>query len=335
MNDFVRLNLIGQSPRFLAALDLIRKYASSAAAVLIQGETGTGKELAARALHYLSDRRDLPFVPVNSGAIPEHLIESELFGHVRGAFTDARETRHGLITEARGGTLFLDEVEALSARAQVALLRFLQDREYRPVGGTLLRSSDARVIAATNLDLAVLARKGLFRSDLLYRLDVLPLHLPPLRERSGDVALLADTFVERLNGLGKGPAKALLPGSRAALNRHTWPGNVRELENLIQREYVLAGDACCIDLTTAGDGHAPAASIACATPADESYKAAKARAVAEFERSYIVALLSRSGGNLSLASRLSGKDRSDIGKLLRKHGIERQRFTAAGQPNRD
>ncbi|RQS71534.1 sigma-54-dependent Fis family transcriptional regulator [Burkholderia sp. Bp8963] len=333
MNDFARLNLIGQSPCFLAALELIRKYANSTAAVLIKGETGTGKELAARALHYLSGRRDLPFVPVNSGAIPEHLIESELFGHVRGAFTDARETRHGLITEARGGTLFLDEVEALSARAQVALLRFLQDREYRPVGGTLLRNADVRVIAATNLDLAVLARKGLFRCDLLYRLDVLPLNLPPLRERAGDVTVLAETFVERLNRQGNGPVKALLASSREALNRHAWPGNVRELENLIQREYVLAGDARHIDLTPADDGSGPVALFPAPVSADESFKAAKARAVAEFERTYMFALLSRSGGNLSLASRLSGKDRSDIGKLLRKHGIERQRFTGAAQHN--
>src|SRR5262245_29586620 len=223
MDEFAQFNLIGCSSAFIAQLTLVKKYATCDATVLIEGETGTGKELIARAIHYLSRRRDLPFIGLNCGALPDNLVESELFGHARGAFTDAKETRAGLVAQARGGTLFLDEVEAMSPRAQVALLRFLQDKEYRPLGGTLVKDANVRVLASSNADLKGMAQQGAFRADLLYRLDVLPLRLPPLRERDGDALRLAEAFVERLNQQSAGPPKVLHPNTAGVLAAHTWP----------------------------------------------------------------------------------------------------------------
>ena len=315
-DDFTRLNLIGRSPSFLAALLLIRKYATCDATVLIEGETGTGKELAARAIHYLSRRRNLPFIPLNCGAIPENLVESELFGHARGAFTDAKEARIGLIAQAKGGTLFLDEVETISPRAQVALLRVLQDKEYRPIGGAPVTDANVRIVAASNADLKGLVNQGSFRIDLLYRLDVLSLQLPPLRNREGDAALLADVFVERLNRQSDGPRKALHTDAARVLDARPWPGNVRELENLVQREYLLA-PGHVIEISDPAGDTLPGGQRS--TP--ELFRVAKARAVAQFERTYVSALLARTSGNLSLAARLAGKDRSDIGRLVRKHRL--------------
>jgi DNA-binding NtrC family response regulator len=324
MTDFARLNLIGRSQPFLDALSLIEKFAACVHIVLLQGETGTGKELAARAIHYLGARRRFPFIPINCGALPDALVESELFGHVRGAFTDAREASPGIISKVRGGTLFLDEIEATTMKTQVSLLRFLQDGEYRPVGGTSFMTSDVRVVGATNVNLADMVRAGRFRSDLLFRLNALTITLPPLRERPGDVMLLAEHLLEELNRASGKPPKSLHPSAAAALMAYHWPGNVRELENLMLRRYLLEeGPVIRIAAIEPGCGRAEAQ----VSGAPEwSFRSAKARAVTAFEQSYIVALLSRSGGNLSLASRLSGKDRSDLSKLLRKHGIRRQEF---------
>ena len=202
---------VGASDALVAALQQLRQVARCEAPVLIEGETGTGKELAARAIHYGGARRDGPFVPVNCGAIPETLVESELFGHERGAFTDAREKRTGLVAEARGGTLFLDEVDALNARAQVTLLRFLQDQRYRPVGTPREQRGDVRVIASTNRPLDALAEAGQFRADLLYRLKVLHLVMPPLRDRGDDAVLLAHHFVARFVAQYRMPTKTLHP----------------------------------------------------------------------------------------------------------------------------
>jgi DNA-binding NtrC family response regulator len=321
MNEFVHLNLIGRSPAFLRQLSLVARYATCDATVLIEGETGTGKELVARAIHYLSRRRGLPFVALNCGALPDGLVESELFGHFRGAFTDAKETRPGLVAQARGGTLFLDEVEAMSPHAQVALLRFLQDKEYRPVGGAVVKDANVRILASSNADLKDMVQRGAFRSDLLYRLDVLPLHLPPLRERDGDVMLLAEAFVERLNQESGAPPKTLHASAATLLNARTWPGNVRELENVIQRQFVLSPGPI-IDFT---DNETPSGQRAERT-GPEPFSVAKARAVAQFERAYVSALLAETSGNLSVAARLAGKDRSDIGRLVRKHGVDRGQF---------
>ncbi|MGO9991370.1 MAG: sigma-54 interaction domain-containing protein [Steroidobacteraceae bacterium] len=325
MTDFAQLELIGRSRLFRHVLTLIEKFAACEYAVLVQGETGTGKELAARAIHYLGARRAYPFIPANCGALPDALVESELFGHVRGAFTDAREARPGIIAQARGGTLFLDEIEAMAPRAQVALLRFLQDGEYRPVGGTAAIKADVRVIGATNVDLNALVRRGAFRSDLLFRLNVLNLSLPALRDRAGDVMVLAEHFLDRFNRESKQPAKSLHAESASALNAHGWPGNIRELENLMLRRYLLESGSI-IHIRSVDEAHDRHDVPRPPDPPASGFKTAKARAVAAFEQSYITALLSRSGGNLSLASRLSGKDRSDLCKLLRKHGIDRQQF---------
>jgi len=322
--DYARLNLIGDSPAFVECVRLICRMARWDATVLIQGETGTGKELAARAIHYLGGRRDAPFIPVNCGALPETLVESELFGHVRGAFTDAREARAGVIAQAERGTLFLDEVEALGPRAQVALLRFLQDHEYRPVGGAVVRGANVRVVASANVDLKAMAACGTFRPDLLFRLNVLPLTMPPLRERGSDVLTLAQAFLQRFSREHRQDPKTLDAASLAWLQRHTWPGNVRELENLIHREFLLS-EGEVIHL-------APADSVA-AELADASFRVAKARAIAEFERRYVVAVLARAHGNISLAARLAGKERSRLGKLVKKYGLDRGRFNLESSPS--
>jgi DNA-binding NtrC family response regulator len=323
------MRLLGRSPRFTAALTLVQRIAPCDAGVLIRGETGTGKELAARAIHYWSGRSGGPFVPVNCGAIPEGLVEAELFGHARGAFTDAREHRVGLVAQARGGTLFLDEIETLGMRGQIALLRFLQDHAYRPVGGALVQDADVRVIGATNADLAALAARGDFRQDLLYRLDVFAIDLPPLRSRGDDVILLAEAFLQRLCRRYGRPTVRLHPDAVSRLRAYEWPGNVRELENLMHRELVLADGG---ELRLDGFGADPAAAPGTAPPTpdgrltQQSFRAAKAQAVAAFERAYIHELLTRAHGNVSLAARLAGKERSRLGKLLRKHGVSTAAF---------
>jgi two-component system, NtrC family, response regulator GlrR len=325
------LNLIGDSSAFREVLRLIRRLAPCDAAVLIRGETGTGKELAARAIHYLSPRRGGPFIPINCGAIPDALFEAEFFGHARGAFTDAREARQGLIAQGRGGTLFLDEIEALSPRGQVALLRFLQNCEYRPVGGALVDNADVRVVASTNADLDALVARGAYRTDLLFRLNVLVLDLPPLRARGDDVVVLAQAFLERLARRYGQPTKRLNPSTVTFLRAHAWPGNVRELENLVHREFLLTdGDELRISAPRERAEHEEQASLSTGPEAltAKCFREAKARVIEEFERAYIAELLARANGNVSLAARLAGKERSRLGKLIRKHGMSRLAFRA-------
>lgn len=324
--DWSSLNLIGSSCAFRETLELLQQCAAVDATVLLCGETGTGKELAARALHYLSERRRGPFVPVNCGALPDSLLEAELFGHVRGAFTDAKGESRGLIGLAQGGTLFLDEVDALSPRAQAALLRFVQDRSYRALGGSRIEQADVRLVAATNACLETLAARGQFRQDLLFRINVLAVPLPPLRQRGDDALQLAQAFVQRLVRQYRTAPRQLSASTVAHLRQPLpWPGNVRELEHRVHRAFLLArGDLVDLHLETlAGELspvllHAPdgAAQPCC-------YAAAKARAIDDFERSYLAAVLLRAGGNLSLAARLAGKERSRFGKLVRKHGLHR------------
>jgi two-component system, NtrC family, response regulator GlrR len=327
---FGRLNLIGESAAFQSMLRLVLRLASSKATVLLQGETGTGKELVAGSLHYLSDRRDGPFISINCGSIPDSLFEAEVFGHARGAFTDAREARQGLIAQARGGTLFLDEVEALSPRGQVALLRFLQNQEYRPVGGSIVRQADVRVVGATNADLTTLVERGLYRQDLLFRLTVLVVDLPPLRERGDDVIVLARAFLERLCRQYGRALRTLHRDSIAPLRAYDWPGNVRELENLVHRAFLVSDDA---ELRLApAPVPAPEAPVSVAQQQSltaTGFREAKARAIAEFERAYLVELLKRAGGNVSLAARLAGKERSRLGRLIRKHGLSQSSFRSA------
>jgi DNA-binding NtrC family response regulator len=328
VEDLSQLNLVGRSHAFLSAIGLIKKFAVCDATALIQGETGTGKELAARAIHYLSARRSFPFVPVNCGALPDSLVENELFGHVRGAFTDARDNHAGLVATAESGSLFLDEIEALSAKGQVALLRFLQDGVYRPLGGRALIPANVRIIAASNTDIAELARSGAFREDLLYRLAILTVRMPALRERGGDAELLATHFLRRFANQYGRPTAVLDSDSLSLIQRYCWPGNVRELENLVHRQFLLSDgkqvSMCAEHLLTAVTVAVEQAPVSTTS----SFARAKADAIAQFERTYLQQAIRAADGNVTLAAQRSGKERRSFGKLLKKYGIDRGLFSA-------
>ncbi|UXY17235.1 sigma-54 dependent transcriptional regulator [Chitiniphilus purpureus] len=315
MENPSRFNLIGSSPQFQQTLRQLEKMAQVDVPVLLLGETGTGKELAARAIHYLGPRAGRPFVPVNCGALAETLLESELFGHERGAFTDARQAAPGLAAEADGGTLFLDEVDALSLKAQAALLRFLQDGTYRRVGGSQERRADVRILVATNAALEQLVEARRFRRDLLYRINVLTLALPPLRQRLGDACELAQVFLRRFAHQYRIFNRQFHPEALDYIARHDWPGNVRELENQVHRAFLMSEDGY-LRLGTALTVSPLAAGAAL------PYKTAKARAIAEFEQRYVSGLLKRTGGNISRAAQLAGQDRSAFGKLVRKLDLQ-------------
>ncbi|WP_457337580.1 sigma-54 interaction domain-containing protein [Rhizobacter sp. P5_C2] len=314
--------LVGSSPAFVKQLALLPGIAGCDAGVLILGETGSGKEIYARAIHYSSARATRPLVAVNCGAIPAELLESELFGHVRGAFTHAHTARAGLVREAQGGTLFLDEVDSLPAPAQSKLLRFLQEMEFRPVGGDTVQNADVRVIAASNQDLPGLVERGLFRRDLYFRLHVLSVTLPPLRERAEDIVTLALRFIQQCAAQNRRPTLGLSPQAMRRLLAHDWPGNVRELKHVIERAVLLADHATIQedDLELPAHG-AP-------LDADESFRAAKSRMVDAFERCYIERLLAASGGNITQAAEMAKKNRRAFFELIRKHEICTERFRA-------
>ena len=298
------------------------------ASVLILGETGTGKELAARALHYLSPRQDFGFVPVNCGALPDNLLESELFGHERGAFTDAKRSSRGLIAQAEGGTLFFDEVETMTPRAQVVLLRFLQDHQYRPVGGCVTKRANVRIISASNENIEEMVRRREFRHDLLFRFGVLRVTMPALRDREGDVVLIANYFRNRFAVQYGRPASSLDPGMIARLLAYHWPGNVREVENLALRQIVL-DDREWIEIgpSNAGSLDPPDDRSDYPTP---GFRSAKTLAVMQFEKNYLLRLLARTGGNISAAAKICGKDRSTLNKLVKKHGLIREYWRSVG-----
>lgn len=320
--------MIGKSGALLDTLRLIERIARCDASVLIEGETGTGKELAARAIHYGGNRHDRPFIPVNCGAIPDALVENELFGHRRGAYTDASSEQNGLVAHAHKGTLFLDEVDALTPKAQVALLRFLQDSQYRPLGGAEAHSANVRIIAASNADLAKLTEQGAFRQDLLYRLKIMHVMMPPLRERHGDVLILCTHFLGECAARFSNGEKALHPEAALWLDRYAWPGNVRELENLIYREYLLA-ETSVIHLTppvaAEKNQHNGEARLPNGFPC-LGFNEAKAHAIAEFEQNFLAHLLATARGNVTKAAQLAGKERRAFGKLLKKHGIDKGRY---------
>ena len=320
--DPQELNLVGTSPAFLGVVGLIRKVATTDAPVLAIGETGTGKEVAARAIHYLGARHEYPFIPVNCGGLPEQLIENELFGHERGAFTDARESRAGMLAQAQGGTLFLDEVDSLPLRGQVSLLRFLQDQCYRPVGSPRERHADVRVIAAAGEDLTRRVETGTFRRDLFYRLRVLTIDLPPLRERTGDAVLLVQHFL-RLYSLRYGKsAKRLDATSMGWINAYAWPGNVRELENLVLREFLLAeGEWVSLRPPVPQGERRTGRDRRHADLLGLDFNAAKNRVIEAFERDYLRRLLADSNGNVTRAAQRCGKERRALGKLIKKHGL--------------
>ncbi len=326
--SFAEFGLLGESARFLSALELVRRFAATTAHVLIQGETGTGKELVARAIHYLGPRRYKPFVAINCGALPDNLVENELFGHARGAFTDARERQPGVIAEADGGTLFLDEIECLSHKGQVALLRFLQDGHYRPLGGRGMLQADVRVVAASNREFDEMVREGSFRQDLLYRLAIMSVSLPPLRARGDDVLLLIDHFLRCFARSYGRPRPVLDAESRRQALAYAWPGNIRELENIVHRQFLLAdGGSLRLELAPRFAAAEPAAAqVGVEGLADMDMKTAKATVIERFERDYLEQLIAATGGNVSAAAQRAGKERRAFGKLLKKYGIARERF---------
>jgi len=311
--------LVGESDNFLRIMEKIPLLAQPDAPVLILGETGTGKELVARAIHSHSSRQRKPFIPVNCGTLPDHLFENELFGHVKGAFTDASSAEKGLVAEAEGGTLFLDEIDALSPAAQIKLLRFLQHREYRSLGSAKSRIADVRILAATNADLWQQVQAKSFREDLYHRLNVLSLTVPPLRDRTEDILLLAEHFLTVYREQHRREPLCLSPSAQQKLLTYSWPGNVRELEGVVQRAVILAPAPTLqsddIDLPCMHNGFAK-----------EAFHVAKAQAVERFEHAYLVELLAAHQGNISQAAKTAGKDRRTLQKLLHKYHLERHAF---------
>jgi DNA-binding NtrC family response regulator len=309
-------DLVGSSPAFMKPLSMLPTLAGYDAGVLILGETGTGKEVFARAIHYSSSRAAGPLVAINCGAVPTDLLESELFGHVRGAYTHAVSARPGLVREAEGGTLFLDEIDSMPLAAQSKLLRFLQEMEYRPVGGDKVLRADVRIIAACNQDLAGMAERGSFRRDLYFRLSVLTVSLPPLRERREDLRELAQHFTEHFCRRAGKAVMQIPDRTLRCMQAYHWPGNVRELRHSIERA-VLMGQGMAL---RAEDLQIPYRELP-AAQAEESLGAAKARIVAQFESDYIRRLLASCNGNITHAAQAAGKNRRAFFELMRKYDI--------------
>jgi DNA-binding NtrC family response regulator len=303
--------ILGKSKTIQAVFDLIRRVADSPTNVLITGESGTGKELVAKAIHYNSSRKEAPFVPVNCAAIPEQLLESELFGHMRGAFTDAKVDKRGLFEEAQKGTLFLDEISELPLMLQAKLLRAIQEKEIRRVGATKPIAVDVRIIAATNLNLADEVKNKRFREDLYYRLNVIELKLPPLRERREDIPLLVDAFLKKCAEMGGKPVKGISEAALAMLIDYAWPGNVRELENVIERAVTLSrGDK------VSPDDLPPAVQGARGDRRVLNEAAEKSLPLHEVEKEYIKKILEKTGGNKYQAAHVLGIDRKTLYRKL-------------------
>lgn len=308
-------DLIGESKPFVAEVSKIPTVAKCGASILILGETGTGKEVLARAIHYLSARARKPFIPVNCGALPLELVENELFGHERGAYTDASTSRFGLIHEAEGGTLFLDEVDCLPTKAQVKLLRFLQNREYRQIGSAKNCKADVRVIAATNIDVESAVKDGRFRQDLYYRLNVIPLTLPPLRERHQDILLLAYHFLSKYSAEFQKQASHFSFEAIQELMSYDWPGNVRELEHIVERAVVFSDQEVIQKEDLLLPNRATASGL-------ESFQKAKGRAIEQFEKAYLQRLLVTYQGNITKAAEAAQKHRRAFWQLIRKHNLD-------------
>ena len=313
--------LVGQDPAFLRVLKHLALFGTVDAPVLFTGETGTGKELCARVTHLLSKRHLGPFIPVDCGALPDHLFENEVFGHVRGAFTDAGSDQKGLVSLAQSGTLFLDEVDSLSLTAQSKVLRLLQEHTYRPLGSEVFKQADVRIIAATNRNLKELVDQKLFRADLFFRIHVLVVRLPALRERRSDVAVLSKHFIEEICKTAGTPRKVISQAAMNKLDQYNWPGNVRELYNTIQRAVLCSPGsqiaASAIDLNLSFEA------CAAETPAItfEDFRAAKLNAIRCFEQDYVKQMMEKHAGNITRAAREAGKDRRAFARLAKKYRI--------------
>jgi transcriptional regulator with GAF, ATPase, and Fis domain len=305
----------------------IRLVSPTLTTVLLSGETGTGKSFLARQIHLHSDRRSRPFVSVHCGAIPEPLIESELFGHERGAFTGAVRRKQGRFALANQGTIFLDEIGTVTPAIQIKLLQFLQDHTFQPVGSEKVLEADVRVVAATNSDLVRMVKDGLFRSDLYYRLNVFPLHIPPLRERVEDVPFLANLFIKRLNRLFGKKINGLSPEAEQALCAYEWPGNIRELENLLERAFILEKGN---DL-----GHKSfppeVFNQDCMIPAFDqerlpTLKSFRNSAIRQLEMQYLVRLLTEHQGRIGSSASAAGVSTRQLHNLMTKHGLRKEDF---------
>ncbi|HBA60281.1 MAG TPA: hypothetical protein DCZ92_05605 [Elusimicrobia bacterium] len=315
-------NIVGNSARMREVFNYISRVAKAEVTAIIQGESGTGKELVARAIHFNGARRSGPFVAIHCGGLSETMLESELFGHVKGAFTDAIKDRKGLLETADGGTVFLDEVGDMPAPLQVKLLRFIQEREIRRLGSDATTSVDVHLIAATNKDLLAEVKAGRFRNDLYYRLAVVPIQMPPLRERMEDVPLLVRHFIQKYTGAAQKDAVTVSAEAMQAIMLYSWPGNVRELENIVQHAvaFLSGGKSITVEMLPQALSGAPARSASCAA-ADRSFREAKAQVVDSFEKAYIADLLKKTSGNITRASELAGMDRKNLQDLIKKHGL--------------
>ena len=321
-------NIIGKSPSMQAVFQMMDKVTKTDANVLIVGETGTGKELIARAIHANSRRFARPFIPIDCASFPEHLLEDELFGHEKGAFTGAYRTKKGLFEVADGGTVFLDEIGDMGINLQAKLLRVIQERQLRRVGGTSFIDVDVRILSATNKDLKEAVEKGTFRKDLFYRLNVITIHLPPLRERREDIPLLVDHFVQQCTSDSGKRISKIDEEVYSTLQSYDWPGNVRELRNVIERAITL------MDGDTLTVSHLPEYILQegvkkrfiSSSPilARFSYREAKERWIAAFEKEYLTRLLGEAKGNISLAAQRAGLNRRTIYRLMKRHNLTRQ-----------
>jgi DNA-binding NtrC family response regulator len=316
---FTLANVVTQDAGMQDVFDLLRSVADLDTTVLIHGETGVGKELLARSLHFSGARRDKPFVAVNCAAIPAELFESELFGFRKGAFTSASESRRGYFQMAHGGTLLLDEIGEMPLPLQSKLLRVIEEKRVTPIGSDRVMEIDVRFIATTNKDLQAEAEHGAFRRDLFYRLAVVPIRVPPLRERPGDVPLLAQHLLEASARRAKKAVRAIAPAAMQALCRYAWPGNVRELENVIERGVIVAkGDVITdVERFLAGDSERPRVDLTL------PFRDAKARVVEEFERAYIAGVLEAHGGKLTAAAKHADMDPKNFSEKLTRYGLRR------------
>ena len=331
------MGLAGHCPKMQELFRTIKRIGSSSSTtVLVAGETGSGKEVVARTIHENSERRNAPFVAVNCATLDGHLLESELFGHTRGAFTDAKANKPGLFEVADGGTLFLDEIGEMDFHLQAKLLRALEDKTFRRVGGTRDIQVDVRVIAATNVSLEERVKAGRFREDLFYRLSVIPIRVPPLRERGEDVHLLAETFLTRYNHEFSRNVMGFTDGAKDALLAYSWPGNVRELRNVIERMVLLEGSEViglsCLPAAIA-KSRPREYTTRSSRPPNESFRMAKSRVVEAFERDYLESLLRSCGGNVTQAAQVADMDRSSLQRLFRKHDVSSQSFRKAPEPS--